>query len=506
MSERSIFRVKNVQESILEAENDGERKLKRSLNAFNLAMLAVSISVGAGIFTIGAQAISGYAGPSTIIAFLIAAGVCALATLCYAEFATVLPLTGTAYSYSYHTLGEIVAWIIGWDLILEFLLATSCIAKYFSIYLSSFVQTITGSPIQPLVIAGLPIDLPPLFLIAIFSFLLVRGTKLSTNVNTVFVIIKIAIILFVIFLGAFFINPQNYTPFIPAAEPITDATASDVLEQPLFSMLLGNFPSKFGVLGIFSAASLVIFAFLGFEAIVSTAEETKNPKKNVPLGMGIGLGIITVLYVGVTTVLAGMVSYADLGSAETVAQYGSPSLSTAFKMHDVTWASVVIDIGAIIGLISVVMVGMLGFTRIVFAMSRDGLLPRALSVTSKKYQTPARIQIIISILCVLIACLFQNAMDLAEMINIGTLSAFIVVCFSIPALRRMERKGKIDIASEGRFRVPFSPVLPILSGGICLWLTLNLSNLTWLRFVIWLAIGLVIYAIYGYKNSRNVNE
>nr|WP_230323221.1 amino acid permease [Cellulomonas hominis] len=485
ISNRSVLRRKSVEDSLASVE-DPERSLKRSLTAWDLAVLGVAVAVGAGIFSVGATAAANYAGPGVIISFLIASVVCALAIMCYAEFASTLPVAGSAYTFSYATAGELVAWIIGWDLILEMLLAAAVIAKFWGVYLSDAFGLFGIDVPTTLELGPVDLDWGPVLVVGVFTALLAVGTKLSTRVNSIFTIIKVAITLFVIVAGFFYVRADNYSPFIPPSQPAESASG---LEQPLFGFLSGFDPSQYGVMGILSGAALVFFAFIGFDVVATTAEETKNPQRAVPRGVLGGLAIVTVLYILVTVVVTGMVSYTELAASD------SPSLTTAFVLVGADWAGKVISIGILIGLTSVIMVLLLGLTRIVFAMSRDGLLPRGISRTSPTYKTPIRLQIGVGIIVALIAGL-SEVERLEEMINIGTLSAFVLVSFGIPILRRT----RPDL--QRGFRVPWSPVLPIVAGVACLWLMTNLTVLTWLRFAAWLAVGLVIYAAYSYRHSR----
>jgi len=485
ISNRSVLRRKSVEDSLASVE-DPERSLRRSLTAWDLAVLGVAVAVGAGIFSVGATAAANYAGPGVIISFLIASVVCALAIMCYAEFASTLPVAGSAYTFSYATAGELVAWIIGWDLILEMLLAAAVIAKFWGVYLSDAFGLFGIDVPTTLELGPVDLDWGPVLVVGVFTALLAVGTKLSTRVNSIFTIIKVAITLFVIVAGFFYVRADNYSPFIPPSQPAESASG---LEQPLFGFLSGFDPSQYGVMGILSGAALVFFAFIGFDVVATTAEETKNPQRAVPRGVLGGLAIVTVLYILVTVVVTGMVSYTELAASD------SPSLTTAFVLVGADWAGKVISIGILIGLTSVIMVLLLGLTRIVFAMSRDGLLPRGISRTSPTYKTPIRLQIGVGIIVALIAGL-SEVERLEEMINIGTLSAFVLVSFGIPILRRT----RPDL--QRGFRVPWSPVLPIVAGVACLWLMTNLTVLTWLRFAAWLAVGLVIYAAYSYRHSR----
>ncbi|MFE6233693.1 amino acid permease [Cellulosimicrobium sp. NPDC057862] len=479
-----LFRRKSVEDS-LAAIDDPERSLKRSLTTWDLAVLGVAVAVGAGIFSVGATAAANYAGPSVIVSFVIASIVCALAVMCYAEFASAIPVAGSAYTFSYATMGELVAWIIGWDLILEMLLASAVIAKFWGVYLGDAFG-LFGIDL-PLTIPIGPVDLEwgPVFIVAVFTTLLAIGTKLSTRVNSVFTVIKVGITLFVIVVGFFFVDASNYSPFVPPSQPAPEQTA---LEQPLVGFLTGLEPTTYGVMGLLAGAALVFFAFIGFDVVATTAEEAKDPQRTLPRGILGGLAIVTVLYILVTLVVTGMVSYTELAESD------APSLTTAFILVGADWAGRVISVGILIGLTTVIMVLLLGLTRIVFAMSRDGLLPRGISRTSHRYHTPIRLQVGVGIVVALIAGLSQVEL-LEEMINIGTLSAFVLVSFGIPILRR----SRPDL--QRSFKVPWSPVLPIVSGVACLWLMANLTTLTWLRFLGWVAVGLLIYAFYGYRHS-----
>ena len=484
-SGKNIFRRKSAEQT-LATTDDPERSLKRDLTAWDLAVLGVAVAVGAGIFSVGATAAANYAGPGVIVSFIIASIVCGMAIMCYAEFASTLPIAGSAYTFSYVTMGEFVAWIIGWDLILEMLLAAAVIAKFWGIYLTDAFG-LFGFDVPSTVSLG-PVDLDwgPVLIVAVFTVLLVIGTKLSTRVNSVLTILKVGITLFVIVAGFFYVKAENYSPFIPPAQPSESGSG---LHQPLFAFLFGLEPTTYGVVGLLSGAALVFFAFIGFDVVATTAEETKDPQRALPRGILGGLAVVTVLYILVTVVVTGMVSYTELAASD------SPSLTTAFVLVGADWAGKVISIGILLGLTSGIMVLLLGLTRIVFAMSRDGLLPRSLSRTSERFHTPVRLQIGAGIIVASIAG-FSKVELLEEMINIGTLSAFVLVSFGIPLLRR----SRPDL--KRGFRVPWSPVLPIVSGVACLWLMSNLTTLTWLRFGAWLIAGTVIYFAFSYRNSQ----
>ncbi len=466
---------------------DPERSLRRELSAWDIAVMGVAVAVGAGIFSVGAQAAAKYAGPSVIVSFLIAAVVCGLAVMNYAEFASTIPVSGSAYTFSYVSLGELIAWIIGWDLILEMLMAASVISKYWGIYVHNVFQFLHVDLPTEIPIGGLTASWPPVLIVAVFTVLLVLGTKLTSRVNGVLTVIKIGITLFIIVAGSFYVKVANFTPFMPPAEP-AGADASGVMTQSLFAFLSGAEPTRYGVYGLLGAAALVFFAFIGFDIVATTAEEAKDPQRTLPRGIFGGLALVSVLYVAVTIVVTGMVSYKEM------AQEKSPSLATAFRLVGANWVGTIITIGILIGLTTVIMVLLLGLARVVFAMSRDGLLPRGLSHTSSR-GTPARLQILSGVVVAIIAA-FADVDQLSEMINIGTLSAFVLVSFAVPVLRR-----RYPDLKRG-FTVPWSPGLPIISGVLCLWLMANLAVETWLRFVVWLLVGLTIYFGYSYRHSR----
>ena len=482
----SIWRTKSIEDSLADSSVEG-RSLKRTLGTWDLMIMGVAVAVGAGIFSVGAKAAGNYAGPSVSLAFILAAVTCALAIMCYAEFASTVPVAGSAYTFTYATLGELLAWIIGWDLILEMLTAAAVIAKYWGIYLSNVFLLWGWDVPSELDVFGLKVSWGAFVIVAIFTTLLVLGTKLSSRVASVFTIIKVAIVIFVIVVGAFFVKAANYTPFIPDEVP-TKGGASDAWSQSLFSFMTGAAPAQYGVFGLLAGASLVFFAFIGFDVVATSAEEVENPQRNLPRGIFGGLAIVTVLYVGVSLVLTGMVPYTTLAEAE------DPSLATAFIAVGADWAAQVISIGILAGLTTVIMVLLLGLARVVFAMSRDGLLPRSLSVTSEKRKTPVRVQLIVGALVALIAGLTDVGI-LEEMINIGTLSAFVLVSIAVIVLRR--KYPELPRA----FRVPWSPFLPILSAVLCVWLMLNLTTLTWVRFLVWLALGFIIYFAYSRRHS-----
>lgn len=484
----NVFRKKSVEQTIAETGESGH-SLKRDLTWWDLAIMGVAVAVGAGIFSIGAQAAAFHAGPAVIISFLIAGIVCGAAVMCYAKFASMIPVAGSAYTFTYTTVGEIIAWVIGWDLILEMLMAGSVVSKYWGVYLNDFFRLIGWNINTNIAIGSFNFDVAPLIIVAFFTALLVLGTKIGARVDGALTVLKIAIVLFVVVVGFFYIKADNFTPFIPPSEPAasSDSGVSAVMNQPLWQWATGMTLSIYGVAGIISGAVLVFFAFLGFDVVATTSEEAINPKRNVPLGIGVGMGLIIVLYTLVAIVTTGMVSYKDL------AKQASPSLATAFEMVGANWAAKIISFGIVIGLATVVMVLLLGLTRVVFAMSRDGLLPRGLSHTGK-HGTPVRLQVIVGVVMALIAAC-SDVDVLADMVNIGTLSAFTLVAISVPIMRRKRPDLKRT------FRMPGNPWIPILIALANVWLMLNLSVLTWIRFVVWLLVGFAIYFGYGYRHA-----
>ncbi|KAA8831136.1 MULTISPECIES: amino acid permease [Bifidobacterium] len=488
----NLLRTKTVEQTIAETD-EADRKLKRNLKWWDLAIMGVAVAVGAGIFSVGAQAAAYHAGPAVIISFLIAGIVCGAAVMCYAEFASMIPVAGSAYTFTYTTVGEMVAWIIGWDLILEMLMAGSVISKYWGVYLNDFFRLMGWNLNTGVQIGSFTLDVAPIIIVAFFTVLLVYGTRLGARVDGAMTVLKIAIVFFVVIVGFFYVKASNFTPFIPPSEPASSVqTASSevtgIWAQPLWQWATGMTPSIYGIPGILSGAALVFFAFIGFDVVATAAEETDNPKKAVPLGIGTGMLLIIVMYVAVAVVTTGMVSYKDLAKAQ------SPSLATAFELVGANWAAKIISFGIVLGLATVVMVLLLGLTRIVFAMSRDGLLPRGLSKTGA-HGTPAILQIACGVVVALVAAFFDIGV-LSDMVNIGTLSAFTLVAISVPIMRRKRPDLKRS------FVMPGNPWVPILIGLANLWLMLNLTVLTWVRFVVWLVVGFAIYFAYGYRHSR----
>ncbi|MFJ4534397.1 amino acid permease [Streptomyces tibetensis] len=483
----TLFRTKKVEQSLLDTE-EPEHALKKSLSALDLTVFGVGVIIGTGIFVLTGTVAKDNAGPATALAFVAAGVACALAALCYAEFASTVPVAGSAYTFSYASLGELPAWIIGWDLVLEFALGTAVVAVGWSGYIQSLLENAGWT--MP---AGLGsregadtfgFDILAAALVLVLTAILVVGMKLSARITSLVVAIKVTVVLVVIVAGAFLIEGKNYDPFIPKEKPVA---AGSSLDSPLIQLMFGWAPSNFGVMGIFTAASVVFFAFIGFDVVATAAEETKNPQRDMPRGIIGSLIICTTLYVLVSIVVTGMQHYTKL-------DVDAP-LADAFKATGHPWFAGFISFGAAVGLTTVCMILLLGQTRVFFAMSRDGLLPRFFSHVHPRFKTPHRPTILLGVLIAVLAG-FTPLTELAALVNIGTLFAFVVVAIGVIILR----KSRPDLPRA--FRTPWVPVIPILSVCASLWLMINLPAETWVRFAIWMAVGFLVYFLYGRTHSR----
>jgi APA family basic amino acid/polyamine antiporter len=483
-----LFRTKSVEQSIAETE-EPEHRLKKNLTALDLTVFGVGVIIGAGIFVLTGTVAASNAGPAVAISFAIAGVACALAALCYAEFASTVPVAGSAYTFSYATLGELVAWIIGWDLVLEFTIGAAALSTSFSGY---FQEVVEGTPLEVPTSLGSAadgvLDLPAVIIALLVTAVLVGGIKLASWVNQVVVAIKLTVVAAVIVFGVAKIDFDNYSPFIPASAPAPEASGG-VLDVPLITTLAGIEPAVFGVAGVISGAAIVFFAFIGFDIVATTAEEAHNPQRDVPRGILGSLAIVTVLYMAVSLVVTGMQDFRNIDPEDAA------PLASAFDAVGMDWMGRLISIGACIGLIVVVMILMLGQTRVAFAMARDGLLPRGLARVHPKFGTPY----VITIVTGLVVASIGGLVDLATLVNlvsIGTLFAFILVSIGVVILRRT----RPDLPRS--LRTPGLTVVASLSVLMCLYLMLNLTGGTWVRFLVWMSVGLVVYFAYGRQHSR----
>ncbi|MDR2140069.1 MAG: amino acid permease [Tannerella sp.] len=474
----NLFRVKGIDAII--AESHSGNKLKRSLSTGNLVALGIGAVIGTGIFVLTGTAAANYAGPALTLSFVISAIGCIMAGLCYAEFAAMIPVAGSAYSYSYATLGEFIAWLIGWDLILEYLFAASTVSVGWSGYMVSFLadwglqlpSALTSAPFdyvhgQGWVFTGHLLNLPAMFVIALFSLLLLGGIRRSAILNNIIVVTKIIVILLFIIFGISYIDTGNYTPFIPENT--------------------GSF-GFFGWSGILRGAGVIFFAYIGFDAVSTAAQEARNPQKSMPIGILYSLLICMVLYILVTIVLTGMVNYKELNVPAPIAYAIDRAGEALF------WLRPFIKVGAIAGLSSVILVLLLGQSRIFFIMSKDGLLPPLFSRINTRYGTPHYSTLFTGLSCCIIAGLLPINV-LGELVSIGTLMAFVLVCTSIIVLRRTRPDVKRP------FRTPLVPFVPLLGILICLGQMLALPLDTWMRLFSWMAVGLICYFLYGRKHS-----
>jgi len=481
-----VFRTKSVEQSIADTE-EPEHGLRKELSTLDLVVYGVGVIVGTGIFVVTGSVAKQYAGPATALAFVASAIACGLAALCYAEFASTVPVAGSAYTFSYASIGELPAWIIGWDLVLELALGAGVVAGGWSGYVTNLLSNV-GIDVPSALShksGHYGFDILAAALVLVLTGIVMAGMKLSARITGVVVAIKVTVVLIVIFAGLFFITGSNYSPFLPPSQANTGNDST--LHAPLVQVIFGFTPSSFGIMGIFSGAAVVFFAFIGFDIVATAAEETRNPQRDMPRGIFGSLVICTVLYVAVSLVVTGMEKYSQLDT--------SAPLATAFKSVGAPFWSGMISFGAAVGLTSVVMILLLGQTRVFFAMSRDGLLPRAFSQVHPKFGTPYRTTVLLGVIVALIAGFFTVG-ELEEMVNIGTLFAFVVVAIGVIVLRRT----RPDL--HRAFRAPWVPVLPVLSVCASLWLMLNLSVETWIRFAGWMVVGFAVYFGYGRSHSR----
>lgn len=478
MADTSYMARKSVADIVASAES-GEHHLSKSLGALSITAMGIGAIIGAGIFVLTGTAAAHYAGPSIILSFVLGGIACAFVGLCYSELAAMLPVCGSSYTYTYATLGELFAWVIGWDLILEYAMGAATVAVGWSGYIVSLLHNV-GINIPPTMaaapgttvtladgstVAGV-VNLPAIFIIAVLTIMLVLGTKESARLNNIMVAIKLTVVLAFIVIGAFFVHPANWHPFIPQNT--------------------GEF-GNFGASGILRGSAVVFFAFIGFDAVSTAAQEARKPQIDMPIGILGSLVICTVLYIAVAGVLTGLVPYAELNVPDPIAK--------GVDVIGVTWFSVLIKIGALTGLTTVILVLLYGQSRIFFTMSQDGLLPHLFARVHPRLQTPHLSQTMIGAIVAIVAA-FTPIDVLGEMVSIGTLFAFILVCGAVIYLRRS------DAGALRPFRAPGVPVVPVLGVLFCLLLMVGLPLVTWLRLFVWLVIGLIIYGAYGRNHSR----
>jgi APA family basic amino acid/polyamine antiporter len=474
-----LFRIKPYNQLQAEAKST-TTGFKRALSATNLITLGIGAIIGAGIFVLTGEVSANYAGPAIIISFLIAALACAAAGLCYAELTSMIPISGSAYTYAYATIGELFGWIIGWVLIVEYLFAASTVSVGWSGYVVSlfgnmgihFPTALTTAPVVYNDVTngfemsqGGILNIPAMLIIFAVTLLLVTGVKESAKFNNVIVFIKLFVIITFILVGVFYLNKANWHPFIPENQ--------------------GSF-GKFGFSGILRGAAVIFFAYIGFDAVSTAAQESKNPQRDLPIGILGSLLVCTILYILVAVVLTGIVPYTKLGVPDPIA--------VGVDAIGVTWLSPLIKIGAIAGLSSVILVMLLGQPRIFYVMSKDGLLPPVFAKMHPKFKTPYAATIIVGLLAMILAGLFPIGV-LSKLVSLGTLLAFSSICLAILILRKKQPDA------HRPFKTPFSPYIPIFGIVCCLGVTTFLNLYAWMAMGVWLLIGIIVYFTYGKKHS-----
>ncbi|MBO0951553.1 amino acid permease [Fibrella forsythiae] len=474
------MRIKSLERLRQEAAASDSSTLKRSLGAFNLVAIGIGVIIGAGLFSLTGIAAANHAGPAVTLSFVVAAVGCAFSALCYAEFAAMVPISGSAYTYAYATLGELFAWIIGWDLVLEYSVGAATVAISWSQYLNRFLgnyglhvppqlmlspfETATGA--DGSVVTGF-MNVPAVLIVVLITSIIIRGTSGSAIFNAIVVTLKVLVVLVFIALGWQYIDPANYQPYIPANT--------------------GTF-GEYGWSGVLRGAGVVFFVFIGFDIVATMAQEAKNPQRDMPIGIIGSLVVCTILFVLFGYVMTGMANYTEFKNS-------AAPVAIAIEKTPYRWLGQLIIGAILIGYTSVILVDLLGQSRVFFSMSRDGLLPKAFSEIHPRFRTPWKANVL---LCVFIGLFagFVPIRVVGEMTSIGTLLAFVMVCIGILILRKKQPDA------PRAFRTPWVPVVPILGILTCLVMMVSLPGDTWLRLVIWLAIGLVIYFAYGKKRSK----
>ena len=504
----SLFARKSIAALQNEAASTGEGTLKRSLSATNLVMIGIGGIIGAGIFVLTGHAAASHAGPAVVLSFVISAITCALAGLCYSEMAAAVPVSGSAYTYSYATLGELMAWIIGWDLVLEYGVGAVTVAVGWAKYLNGLLADLshsTGLNLNiPEAYASAPFDwvygwfsqaehfvqtpslvnLPAMLVVALVTALLVVGIEASAKVNAAFVVLKVTIVVLFIVLGIAFLLKTGFSH----ANWVTINNKDGLFIPPNLG------PGQFGWDGIIRASGVVFFAYIGFDAVSTAAQESKNPQRDMPIGMLGSLAICTVLYILVAYVLTSVVPYDQLGGKDDM-----PIAKGIDAMGLPPWVQTIIKLGAVLGLSSVILVLMLGQTRVFFSMSKDGLLPASFGKVHPKFRTPARITLVTGMTIMVAAGLAPIGL-VGELCSIGTLFAFALVCLGVMALR------VIDPGLHRPFRTPFIWVVGPAGAAASFYLMLALPADTWIRLIVWMAIGLVIYFAFGQRNAARVRD
>ena len=483
----SLFVRKPMGALMNEASETGSHTLKRTLGPWGLIALGIGAIIGAGLFSITGMAAANHAGPAITLSFVVAGLGCLFAGLCYAEFASMIPVAGSAYTYSYATMGEFIAWIIGWDLVLEYAVGAATVGISWSRYLVKFLEdfgvqlpeSLTAGPWD-----GGIINLPAVFIIVLMSLLLMKGTKESATVNAVIVGLKVTVVFVFIFLGWKYINNDNYTPYlIPSTEPGHE----------------GFFNHGWG--GIIRAAAIVFFAYIGFDAVSTAAQEAKNPKRDMPWGILGSLAICTVLYILFAHVMTGVTSYTSFAGKDGIApvavaiDHMGTANAAGVVTPDYPWLNRAIVVAILAGYASVILVMLMGQSRVFFSMSKDGLIPRIFSTVNPITQTPAKSNLLFMLFVSLFAA-FVPARVVGEMTSIGTLFAFILVCIGVWVMRK--KMPELPRA----FKTPFVPLVPILGIMVCLFMMVFLPMDTWIRLIIWMLIGMDIYLAYGVKHSH----
>jgi basic amino acid/polyamine antiporter, APA family len=475
----SMFSTKPI-DILLNETKDNQHGLKRVLGKFNLVMLGIGAIIGAGIFVLAGEVSANYSGPAIVISFLIAAFACGCAGLCYAEMASMIPIAGSAYTYCYATVGRFFAWVVAWMLIIEYLFAASTVSVGWSGYIVSFFETIhihlpsalVNAPVKydttldQFVRTGGILNLPAIFIVGLISILLIIGIKESATFNNIIVVIKVAVILIFLSVGVWFVSSHNWHPFIPKNT--------------------GTF-GHFGWSGIFRGAAVIFFAYIGFDAVSTAAQESKNPQKDLPMGILGSLFICTILYICVAMVLTGVVPFTHLGVPDPIA--------VGVDAIGYTWLSWLIKLGAIAGLTSVILVMLLGQPRIFFTMAKDGLLPQIFTRVHPRFKTPYISSIFTGIVAMALAGIFPIGI-LSKLVSFGTLMAFSMVCLAILILR----KRRPELTRP--FRTPWSPFIPIMGIAACLFQVAFLNIYAWEFMAVWMIIGIAVYFLYGRKHAK----